>query len=142
MGGSLRSPCPIAGALDLLGDTWTLLVIRDLLFYDKHRFADFLASPEAISTNILTERLQRLERCGLVERRRYQQRPPRDEYHLTPRGQDLLPVLRELIKWGKAHVPGVAQKPPAGFTGMPQRARGKRTRRASSGSAGASSGTP
>jgi DNA-binding HxlR family transcriptional regulator len=92
-----------------------LLVLRDLLFYDKRRFADFLASPEGISTNILTERLRRLERCGLVERRRYQQRPPRDEYVVTARGHDLLPVLRELIKWGKAHVPGVAQKPPDSF---------------------------
>ena len=110
----LRSRCPIAAALDVLGDTWTLLVLRDLLFYDKHRFADFLASPEGISTNILAERLKRLERRGLVERRRYQARPPRDEYYVTPRGYDLLPVLREIIRWGKAHVPGVAQNPPAG----------------------------
>ena len=108
----LRSRCPIAGALDLFGDGWTLLVLRDLLFYDKHRFADFLASPERISTNILTERLKRLERCGIVERRRYREHPPRDEYYVTARGHDLLPVLRELIKWGKQHVPGVAQKPP------------------------------
>jgi DNA-binding HxlR family transcriptional regulator len=112
---ALRSPCPIAGALDILGDTWTLLVMRDLLFYDKHRFADFLDSPEGISTNILAERLKRLERCGLVERRQYQERPPRDEYYLTARGHDLLPVLRELIRWGKRHVPGVAQQPPASF---------------------------
>src|SRR5262245_63781099 len=105
----LRSPGPIAGALDSLGDGWTLLVLRDLLFYDKHRFADFLDSPERISTNILAERLKRLERCGLIERRRYQQRPPRDEYHLTVRGHDLLPVMRELIRWGKQHVPGAAQ---------------------------------
>jgi DNA-binding HxlR family transcriptional regulator len=111
----LRSPCPIAGALDLVGDRWTLLVIRDLLFYDKHRFADFLASPERISTNILAERLERLERCGLVERRRYRQRPPRDEYRLTGRGRGLRPVLRELIQWGKRHVPGAAQRPPAHF---------------------------
>jgi len=118
---ALRSPCPIAGALDIVGDAWTLLVLRDLLFYDKHRFADFLASPERISTNILTERLKRLERCGLVERRRYQQHPPRNEYYLTARGYDLLPVLRELIKWGKQHVPGVAQKPPASFVGVASR---------------------
>ena len=117
----LRSPCPIAGALDVLGDAWTLLVMRDLLFYDKHRFADFLASPERISTNILAERLKRLETCGLVERRRYQQRPPRDEYYLTVRGHDLLPVLRELIAWGKRHVPGVAQKPPPEFKGVAPR---------------------
>jgi DNA-binding HxlR family transcriptional regulator len=108
-----RSPCPIAGALDLIGDKWTLLVLRDLLFYDKHRFADFLGSPEGISTNILAERLARLEESGLVERRRYQTSPPRNEYFLTARGHDLLPVLQELIRWGKQHVAGVAQRPPA-----------------------------
>ena len=117
----LRSLCPIAGALDVLGDAWTLLVMRDLLFYDKHRFTEFLDSPEGISTNILAERLKRLEQRGLVERRRYQQRPPRDEYYLTARGHDLLPVLRELIRWGKQHVPGVAQQPPASFRGIAPR---------------------
>lgn len=122
----LRSPCPIAGALDLLGDRWTLLVIRDLLFYGKRRFAEFLASPEGISTNILAERLERLERCGLVERRRYSERPPREEYLLTPRGHELLPVLREVIRWGKRHVPGVAQQPPAGVILHPRRPSTKR----------------
>jgi DNA-binding HxlR family transcriptional regulator len=121
--GPLRSRCPIAGALDVLGDGWTLLVLRDLLFYDKHRFADFLASPEGISTNILTERLKRLERWGVVERRRYQARPPRDEYFVTERGHDLLPVLRELVTWGKQHVPGVAQQPPPGAIRDPPRPR-------------------
>ncbi|MGH9318660.1 MAG: winged helix-turn-helix transcriptional regulator [Vicinamibacteria bacterium] len=118
---ALRSPCPIAGALDILGDTWTLLLIRDLLFYDKHRFADFLDSPERISTNILSERLRRLERCGLVERRMYQERPRREEYYLAARGHDLLPVLRELIKWGKANVLGTARRPPPTFAGVAPR---------------------
>ena len=118
---ALRSACPIAGVLDLIGDAWTLLVIRDLLFYGKHRFADFLDSPEGISTNILAERLKRLERCGLVERRRYQERPARDEYFLTAKGHDLLPVLQELIKWGQAYVPGAAKRPPAGFVGVAPR---------------------
>jgi DNA-binding HxlR family transcriptional regulator len=128
----LRSPCPIAGALDILGDTWTLLVMRDLLFYDKHRFAEFLDSPEGISTNILAERLTRLERSGLIERRRYQDRPPRDEYVLTTRGYDLLPMLKELIKWGQQHVPGVALRPPPSFRGVaarPDAAPGKSTPR-------------
>jgi DNA-binding HxlR family transcriptional regulator len=120
MASPLRSPCPIAGALDILGDAWTLLVLRDLLFYDKHRFADFLHSPEGISTNILAARLKRLETCGLVERRRYQDRPPRDEYYVTRRGHDLLPVLRELIGWGQRHVPGVAQRPPSAVTVAPR----------------------
>lgn len=113
---ALRSPCPIAGALDLVGDRWTLLVIRDLLLYDKRRFAEFLASPERIATNILTDRLDRLERCGLVERRRRVDRPARQEYHPTPRAWDLAPVLRELIRWGQRQVPGVAKHPPAGVS--------------------------
>ena len=111
----LRSRCPIAGALDLLGDRWTLLVVRDLVFYGKTRFADFLASPEGISTNILAERLDRLEQCGLVARHRYLERPARDEYHPTARCRDLQPVLRALIRWGKRHVPGTARRPPAGL---------------------------
>jgi DNA-binding HxlR family transcriptional regulator len=99
-----------------VGDRWTLLVMRDLLFYDKRRFADFLASPEGIATNILADRLERLERCGLIRRRRYRDNPPREEYQLTPRGRDLGPVLRELIRWGKRHVRGTAKRPPAGVT--------------------------
>lgn len=110
---TLRSPCPIAGALDVLGDRWTLLVVRDLLFYDKRRFADFLASPERIATNILADRLERLERAGLVRRRRYRDHPPREEYHLTARGRDLTPLLRELIRWGQRHVAGTAKRPPS-----------------------------
>jgi DNA-binding HxlR family transcriptional regulator len=109
---SLRSPCPIAGALDLLGDRWTLLVVRDLLFYDKRRFAEFLASPEGIATNILADRLERLQRCGVVERRP-REGSARDEYHPTARARDLAPVLREFIAWGKRHVPGTARRPPA-----------------------------
>ena len=113
---ALRSKCPIAGALDLLGDRWTLLVMRDVLFYEKRRFAEFLMSPEGIASNILADRLDRLERCGLVERRRYLERPRRDGYHPTPKGTDLIPVLRELIRWGKHHVPGTAKRPPAGVS--------------------------
>jgi DNA-binding HxlR family transcriptional regulator len=111
--GPLRSRCPVAGALDLLGDRWTLLVVRDLLFYRKRRFAEFLDSPEGIATNILADRLARLEDAGLVTRHRYQDRPLREEYRLTARGRDLVRVLRELIRWGKRHVPGTAKRPPA-----------------------------
>jgi DNA-binding HxlR family transcriptional regulator len=125
----LRSPCPIAGALDILGDAWTLLVLRDMLFYGRHRFAEFLESPEGISTNILADRLQRLERRGLIERRRYQQRPPRDAYYLTGRGHDLLPVLQALIRWGQEHLPGVAQRPPRPVTIAPRPPKRTRTLR-------------
>ena len=87
-------------------------MMRDLLFYEKRRFADILASPEGIASNILADRLERLERCGIVERRRYQDHPPREEYYATERGEDLVPLLRELIRWGQRHVPGTARQPP------------------------------
>jgi len=98
----LRSPCPIAGALDLIGDRWTLLVVRDLMFYGKRRFAEFLTSPEGIATNILADRLERLERSGLIKRRRYQDRPPREEYRLTARGRALDPVVSAVDDWATA----------------------------------------
>src|SRR5262245_25699739 len=110
---ALRSRCPISGALDLLGDRWTLLVLRDMLLYEKKRFAEFLASPEGIASNILADRLQRLERWGVIERRRYLERPPREEYRVTERGADLLPALRELIRWGQRHVRGTAKRRPS-----------------------------
>jgi DNA-binding HxlR family transcriptional regulator len=109
-GAARRSDCPIACALDLIGDRWTLLIVRDL-FRGKHRFSEFLASGEGIKTNILAERLKRLERVGLVERVSYQAHPPRYEYHLTPAGRELSPVLRAILTWGRAHIPGLAAPP-------------------------------
>jgi DNA-binding HxlR family transcriptional regulator len=100
-----RSRCPVATSLDLLGDRWTLLVVRDLNL-GKARFADFLASPEHIPTNILADRLKRLERAGLIEARRYSDRPPRSSYHLTDRGRALGPVLDALAEWGLVQFPG------------------------------------
>lgn len=108
-----RSYCPIAVTLDLLGDRWTLLVLRDL-FMGKKRFAEFLGSPEGISTNILSERLRRLEKHGLVERREYQQTPSRYEYRLTERGAGTLPILQAAAHWAGRHFGGL-WTPPAGF---------------------------
>jgi len=102
---SRRSPCPIAASLDLIGDRWTLLVIRDL-FWGKSRYGEFLASPEKIPTNLLADRLKRLEKAGLVASAPYQQNPPRQAYSLTARGKDLAPVLSALVDWGLRHVPG------------------------------------
>src|SRR5712692_4980605 len=78
---ALRSRCPVACSLDVLGDRWTLLVIRDL-FAGKSRFGEFVASPEHIPTNILSERLKRLERAGLISSTAYSQHPLRFDYHL------------------------------------------------------------
>lgn len=113
-----RSVCPIANTLDVIGDRWTLLVVRDLLFFGKLRYSDLLDSAEGIPTNILADRLRRLEASGSVERRAYQTRPPRYEYRLTPRGADLLPILREMIAWANRHVTGTG-RPPAGFFDRP-----------------------
>jgi len=107
-----RSICPIANTLDLIGDRWTLLVVRDLLFFDKHRFGDFAASMEGIPTNILADRLRRLEDAGVVTKVPYSTRPQRFEYHLTPKGADLLPVLLAMAEWAGRHVPGVGKATP------------------------------
>jgi DNA-binding HxlR family transcriptional regulator len=111
----LRSLCPVACALDVVGDRWTLLVIRDL-FAGKRRFGDFLTSPERIPTNILAERLKRLERAGLITSVPYTERPPRFEYHLTSRGRSLAPVVDAMATWGLAQFPGTrraARRAPA-----------------------------
>lgn len=100
-----RSPCPVANALDLVGDRWTLLILRDLLL-GKSRYGQFLASPEKISTNLLADRLQRLEQAGLVTAVPYSQHPIRMDYRLTPAGQALRPVVDALATWGLAHLPG------------------------------------
>lgn len=108
-----RSGCPIANVLDLLGDKWTLLVVRDLLLFDRHRFGELEGSAESIPTNLLAERLERLRQARVVSRRRYQTNPPRYEYHLTRKGRDLLPVLREMARWAFRHVPGLHGPPAA-----------------------------
>ena len=98
-----RSGCPIASALELLGDRWTLVVLRDLLT-GKRTYKEFLESPEAISTNILADRLRRLDEWGLVERRLYRERPERFAYELTKKGADLLPTLQALCRWGNRYI--------------------------------------
>lgn len=100
-----RSDCPIACTLDLIGDRWTLLIIRDMLFFGKQRFEEFLESPEGISTNILTSRLKSLEQLGLVEKQPYSNHSRRMNYQLTELGQSLRPVLRTMIAWGLKHIP-------------------------------------
>lgn len=100
-----RSCCPITCSLDLLGDKWTLLIIRDL-FLGKKRYQEFLVSPEKIATNILADRLKKIEANGLVIQKIYQQNPTRYEYELTQKGEELRPVLEALIKWGRTYYPG------------------------------------
>jgi DNA-binding HxlR family transcriptional regulator len=108
-----RSPCPIASALDLLGDRWSLVVVRDLLFRDRHTYGELLDSPEGISTNILAERLRRLEEAGVIAKEVYQTRPRRYRYALTEKGEALRPVLMSMIRWANDHIPGTARPPVA-----------------------------
>ncbi len=96
----LRSQCPIANSLDVIGDRWTLLIIRDILINGKHRFKEFQDIPEAFPTNVLSDRLKRLEKWGLLEKRVYQEHPVRYEYHLTDKGSTLMPVLQSIETWG------------------------------------------
>ena len=99
-----RSSCPLACALDLLGDRWTLLVVRDL-FSGKSRYGEFLESAEAIPTNILADRLVRLENAGIIASEAYQQNPPRYAYALTAKGKDLKQAVGALALWGIRNFP-------------------------------------
>lgn len=94
-----RSPCPVSCALDILGDRWTLLVIRDLLL-GRTRFKDFTASPENIPTNILSDRLSRLLEHEIVAQIPAQESPGRLAYKLTKKGKALKPLLVTLKEWG------------------------------------------
>lgn len=100
-----RSRCPISTSLEGIGDRWTLVIVRDMVL-GKKRFAEFLASPERITTNILTDRLGMMEQLGLVQKKPYQKRPLWFAYTLTPKGLGLLPVLQEMCRWGNCHIPG------------------------------------
>lgn len=102
---SRRSLCPVACSLDVIGDRWTLLIIRDL-FAGKRRYGEFLNSAEHIPTNILAERLKRLEGASIVASAQYSEHPPRFEYELTQRGRQLAPVLNALAAWGLEQFPG------------------------------------
>jgi DNA-binding HxlR family transcriptional regulator len=94
--GFLRSPCAVACTLDLVGDKWSLLVVRDLLRG---------SSREGIPTNILADRLKKLEAAQLIAKSAYQQHPVRYTYELTAKGRDLSDVLGALVRWGKKHIP-------------------------------------
>jgi len=99
-----QQECPIARSLDLVGDRWTILVLRDLRL-GRTRFADLLRSLEGISPNLLSARLKTLEREGLVARRLYSEHPPRAEYVLTEHGDAFGVVLKAMYDWGSAHRP-------------------------------------
>ncbi|NOX76734.1 MAG: helix-turn-helix transcriptional regulator [Gammaproteobacteria bacterium] len=100
-----RSSCPVACTLDILGDKWTLLVVRDL-FAGKKIYSDFQKSPEIIPTNILADRLKRLVAHDIAKKKPYQTHPIRYEYTLTTKGKDLGSILKAIVIWGEKHIPG------------------------------------
>src|ERR1700677_5125208 len=100
-----RSACAIANSLDVVGDKWSLLVVRDLL-HGKRTYGEPANSPERIPTNILADRLKRLEAAGIIVSTPYQQHPVRYSYTLTPKGSALGDVLLAFVRWGKRHIPG------------------------------------
>jgi len=123
-----RSPCPVSGTLDIIGDKWTLLIIRDL-FSGQSRYKDLAASPEGIATNILASRLEQLKTHGLIDAKASESRAGSSEYHLTALGRSLLPLLQAMRDWGLAHVPGTAALIQVGTEGTRSRATSSRGRK-------------
>ena len=109
-----RSGCSIARTLEIAGDKWTLLVVRDLMWHGKQTFQALQDSAESVPTNILSNRLKRLVEWGLVERSAYQGNPMRYAYRLTEKGRSLEPVLRAIMAWGHANLGGGRYDPKTG----------------------------
>lgn len=97
--------CPITFALDIFGDKWSLIILRDILFKDKKYYGEFLSSPEKISTNILASRLLKLESEGLISKARDPDNLSKFIYRLTQKGEDLLPLLLDMIEWSAKYNP-------------------------------------
>lgn len=112
-----RSVCPVANTLDRIGDKWSMLLVRDM-HAGKSTYGQFLESPEGIPTNILADRLKRLEQFGIIERSAYQERPVRHSYSLTPKGKQLGKVLRSLADWGLENIPGTRKEITPGSFGQ------------------------
>jgi DNA-binding HxlR family transcriptional regulator len=120
---NFRSACSIARTLEIMGDKWTLLIVRDLMWHGKQTFQALQDSAEHMPSNILSQRLKRLAECGFVRREAYQQRPVRYAYHLTDEGMSLEPVLLQMMAWGHKHLGGGRYDPISGKSFAPEPAR-------------------
>ncbi|MYM64438.1 helix-turn-helix domain-containing protein [Pseudomaricurvus sp. HS19] len=107
-----RSHCPLAHCLDIVGDHWTLLIVRDLLL-GKHEFQEFQSSPEGISSNILSNRLKKLQEQDVIRWITHPENKKRKLYYLTTKGKELLYVIGGLMRWSLKYMPG--DKPVPGF---------------------------
>lgn len=99
----LRSHCPINYSLEMFGDSWSLLILRDIIFFGKKTYGEFLASNEHIARNILANRLEQLQMKGLLEKHSHPTDQRKDLYEVTEAGLDILPILMELTEWGAKH---------------------------------------
>ena len=99
-----RSLCGVSSALDIIGDKWSLLIIRDILFNDKHTYSDFLNSEEKIATNILADRLSFLEGAGVISKEEHPENKVKINYKITSKGLDLMPVLFEMLLWSDRYL--------------------------------------
>ena len=98
-----QESCPVARTLDLIGERWTVLILRDLFLKGPRRFQDFQESMDGLAPNVLSARLKELEAGGLITRRMYSDHPPRLQYELSEKGRSLRPVLKALKRWGEGH---------------------------------------
>lgn len=110
-----RSECPASSFLDIVGDRWTLLVARDIMLKGRSRYGELAASNEKIPTNILADRLVKLEAAAIITKRPYQTNPPRYAYLPTLAGLDLLDVLAAMAFWSNTHLKGTKPMPPARY---------------------------
>ena len=101
--GYRQKHCPVARTRDLIGERWTLLVLRDLFLHGPRRYQDLQESLAGVAPNTLSTRLKSMEAGGLIERKLYSEHPPRLEYHLTRKGSSLAPVMKALRRWGDAN---------------------------------------
>ncbi|CAL2103671.1 Transcriptional regulator [Tenacibaculum sp. 190130A14a] len=104
MPNTFRSNCPITSALDIVGDKWSLVIIKQILFERKSTFKDFTGSTEAIATNILSSRLKMLEEYGILSKTKLPENKKTNIYFLTDKGLGLTPTLMELTFWSKDHI--------------------------------------
>jgi len=107
-----RTGCPIACSLDIVGDHWTLLIVRNLMFLGLHEYKDMLNTEEQISSSILSDRLRKLTRDGLIAAIPHPESGRRKLYYLTPMGKDLIHMLVDLVLWAIAHSGDVLNIPP------------------------------
>ncbi len=104
MGLKFRSSCPISSALDIIGDKWSLLIIRDMMLFGKETYSDFSCSSEKIATNILSNRLSMLEKSGIITKGKREGNRKVNIYSLSVKGKQLLPIILEIAQWSDANL--------------------------------------